>query len=107
MEEKINFPTFQDSDLIYPESEKEVSDLIKKFYKSNIPIEIIGSGSKRKIGKPLQCGKTLSLSKLDGIIEYQPEELYIKVKAGTKIDKIENALRKNKQQLAFEPIDFG
>ena len=107
MEEKQSSLTSQDSNLLYPEKEKEVSDIIKKFYKSNIPIEIIGSGSKRKIGKPLQCGKTLSLSKLDGIIEYQPEELYIKVKAGTKIDKIENALRKNKQQLAFEPIDFG
>ena len=107
MEEKQSSLTSQDSNLLYPEKEKEVSDIIKKLYKSNVPIEIIGSGSKRKIGKPLQCGKTLSLSKLDGIIEYQPEELYIKVKAGTKIDKIENALRKNKQQLAFEPIDFG
>ena len=44
--------------LFYPEKEKEVSDIVKKFYKSNTPIEIIGSGSKRKIGKPLQCGKT-------------------------------------------------
>ena len=107
MEEKQSSLISQDSELLCPEKEKEVSDIIKKFYKSNIPLEIIGSGSKRKIGKPLQCGKTLSLSKLDGIIEYHPEELYIKVKAGTKIDKIENELRKNKQQLAFEPIDFG
>ena len=107
MEEKQNFLTSQDSNLLYPENEKEVSEIIKKFYKSNIPLEIIGSGSKRKIGRPLQCGKTLSLSKLDGIVEYLPEELYIKVKAGTKIDKIENELKKNKQQLVFEPIDFG
>ena len=82
MEEKQNLPTFQDSDLVYPKSEKEVADLIKQFYKSNTPIEIIGSGSKRSIGKPLQCAQTLSLSKLSGIIEYLPEELYIKVKAG-------------------------
>ena len=62
-EEKQNFPTYQDSNSFeYPENEKEVSNLIKKFYKSNIPIELIGSGSKRKIGKPLQCSKTLSLS---------------------------------------------
>ena len=107
MEEKQSSLISQDFNLLYPENEKEVSDIIKKFYKSNIPLEIIGSGSKRKIGKPLQCGKTLCLSKLDGIVEYHPEELYIKVKAGTKIDKIENELRKNKQQLAFEPIDFG
>ena len=62
---------------------------------------------KKKIGKPLQCSKTLSLSKLSGVIEYLPEELYIKVKACTSIKEIEEELKKNKQQLAFEPIDFG
>ena len=108
IEEKQSFPTYQDSDSTeYPQNEKEVSVFIKKFYKSNIPIELVGSGSKRKIGKPLQCAKTLNLSKLNGIIEYLPEELYIKVKANTPIKQIEEELKKNKQQLAFEPIDFG
>jgi len=108
IEEKQNFPTYQDSDSVeYPQNEKEVSNFIKKFYKSSVPIELIGSGSKRKIGKPLQCSKTLSLIKLNGIIEYLPEELYVKVKACTLIKQIEEELKKNKQQLAFEPIDFG
>jgi len=108
IEEKQNSPTYQDSDSIeYPQNEREVSNFIKKFYKSNVPVELIGSGSKRKIGKPLQCSKTLSLSKLNGIIEYLPEELYIKVKACTPIKQIEEELKKNRQQLAFEPIDFG
>ena len=49
----------------------------------------------------------MSLLKLNGIVEYLPSELYIKVKAGTNINNIENELRKNNQQLAFEPIDFG
>ncbi len=108
IEEKQNSPTYQNSDSIeYPQSEKEVSSFIKKFYKSNIPLELIGSGSKKKIGRSIQCAKTLSLSKLSGIIEYLPEELYIKVKAGTSMKQIEEELKKNNQQLAFEPIDFG
>jgi len=108
IEEKLNSPTYQDSNITeYPQNEKEVSDLIKKYYKSAIPIELIGSGSKRKIGKPLQCSKNLSLAKLNGIIEYLPEELYVKVKACTPIRYIEEELKKNKQQLGFEPIDFG
>ena len=108
IEEKQNFPTYQDSNSIeYPQNEREVSSFIKKFYKANIPIELIGSGSKKKIGKILQCSKTLNLSKLNGIIEYLPEELYIRVKAGTAIKQIEEELKKNNQQLAFEPIDFG
>ena len=65
IEEKQNFPTYQDSDSVeYPKDEREVSELIKKFYKSNIPVEIIGSGSKKKIGKPLQCAKTINLSRI-------------------------------------------
>ena len=108
IEEKQNFPTYQNSNSVeYPQNEKEVSNFIKKFYKSGVPVELIGSGSKRKIGKPLQCAKTLSLIKLDGIIEYLPEELYIKVRACTSIKQIEEELKKNKQQLAFEPVDFG
>ena len=108
IEEKQNFPTFHNSNSVeYPQNEREVATLIRKFYKSNIPIELIGSGSKRKIGKTLQCAKTLNLSKLNGIIEYLPEELYIKVKAGTSIKAIEQELKKNNQQLVFEPIDFG
>lgn len=107
-EEKQNFPTYQDFNSVeYPRDEREVSNFIKNFYKSNIPVELVGSGSKRKMGKSLQCSKTLNLSKLNGIVEYLPEELYIKVKACTLIKQIEEKLKKNKQQLAFEPIDFG
>ena len=108
IEEKQDSPTFLDSKNIeYPQNEKEVSNLIKKNYKSNTPIELIGTGSKRKMGRMLQCGTTLSISKLNGIVEYFPEELYIKVKAATPVKEIEEELEKKNQQLAFEPIDFG
>ena len=108
IEEKQSSPTSQDfNSAEYPQNEREVSDFIKSYYKSNIPIEIIGSGSKKNIGKPIQCEKTISLSKLTGIIEYFPEELYIKVKACTPMSQIEEELKKHNQQLAFEPIDFG
>ena len=107
-EEKQDFQTYQDSDFIkYPKNETEVSSFIKKFYKLNLPIELVGSSSKKKIGKPLQCSKTVNLSKITGIIEYLPQELYIKVKACTPIKLIEEELKKKQQQLAFEPIDFG
>ena len=95
IEEKQNSLTYQNSDSIeYPQNEREVSEFVKRCYKSNIPIELVGSGSKRKIGKPLQCAKILNLSKLNGIIEYLPEELYIKIKACTPINKIEEELKK-------------
>ena len=95
IEQKQDFRTYQDSDsTLYPQNEREVSELIKQFYKSSTPIELIGTGSKRKIGKPLQCEKTLSLSRISGIVEYLPEELYIKVKACTPINQIEEEIKR-------------
>ena len=106
--EKKNFQTFQDSNSVYkPSNERETSNIIKEIYNKNLPIKIIGSNSKNFIGNKLQCTKILDLSSLSGIVEYLPDELYIKVKACTPISLIEETLEKNNQQLAFEPIDFG
>ncbi len=109
MEEKQNFQTFQDfsKSKFKPKSKEEISKIVKECYKKNIPIEIVGTNSKRQIGRNFQAEKTLDLSYYSGIIEYKPEELYIKVKAGTPIRVIKEQLDKNHQQLAFEPNDFG
>ena len=96
-----------DSSILKPINELEVSHIIKEAYKKNLPVEIIGSNTKKFIGYNLQTAKKLELSNLSGIVEYLPEELYIKVKAGTPLNLIEETLDKNNQQLAFEPIDFG
>jgi glycolate oxidase FAD binding subunit len=105
---KINSQIFQDSNnTYYPKDEAEVSNLIKEFHKKNLPTEIVGTNSKSFIGNKTQASNKISLSKLSGIIDYFPEELYIKVKAGTPLEDVEKALEKNNQELAFEPIDFG
>jgi len=107
-EEKKNSQISQDSDNVYkPADEIETSNFIKEIYKRNLPTEIVGTNTKNFIGNKLQCAKVLDLSRLSGIVEYLPEELYIKVKACTPISLIEEFLEKNNQQLAFEPIDFG
>ena len=105
---KINSQIFQDSNNVYyPKDEVEVSDLIRELYKQDSPTEIIGNNSKSFIGNKTQSANTTSLSKISGIIDYRPEELYIKVKACTPINEIEKVLSENSQELAFEPIDFG
>jgi len=108
MVEKKNFPISQDSNNIFsPKSEDEVSQIVENLFKNKTPVEIVGLGSKKFIGNKLQCSKILNLSNLSGIIEYFPEELYIKVKACTPIIEIEKKLNENDQQLAFETLDFG
>jgi glycolate oxidase FAD binding subunit len=109
MEEKQNFQTFQDfsSSVLKPDKEEAIAEIIKHCYKKNIPLEICGSGSKKNIGRNFQSQKILDISNYSGIIKYEPEELYIKVKSGTSIKEIKEALEKKNQHLAFEPTDFG
>ncbi len=90
-----------------PKDDIEIQKIIKFCYKKNLPIEIVGNKTKLDIGKKLQCAKTLDMSKFSGIIDYKPEELYITVKAGTSIKTIQDELKKNKQHLAFEPVNFS
>jgi len=107
-EMKKNSQIFRDSNnTYYPEDELQVSDIVKELYKKNQPTELIGTGTKNFIGNKIQSAKKLSLSKLAGIVEYLPHELYIKVKANTSLELVEKELEKNNQELAFEPIDFG
>ena len=107
-EEKKNSQIFQDSDnFYYPEDEQQLSEVVKELYKKNLTTEIVGTGSKSFIGNKIQSANRLKLSRLSGIIEYLPEELYIKVKACTPLELIEQELDKNNQELAFEPLDFG
>lgn len=71
------------------------------------PLEVIGGGSKRAIGRPAQTEHTLDLSKLTGVTLYEPEELVLSAMAGTPLAEIEALLAEKGQQFAFEPMDYG
>ena len=87
-------------------SEQDVSDFIFESYNKKNPLEIVGHNSK-KIGRIIQSSQTLSLGSMSGILEYFPEELYIKVLPGTPMSEIESALKEKNQFLGFEPNDLG
>ncbi|MEA2934853.1 MAG: glycolate oxidase binding subunit [Variibacter sp.] len=69
--------------------------------------EVIGGGSKRAIGRAAQWDATLDLSQFRGITLYEPAELVLSAKAATPMHEIETALAQARQELAFEPIDYG
>ncbi len=70
-------------------------------------LEIVGHGSKRRLGRPVQAAATLSTAGLTGISLYEPAELVLGAGAGTPLAEIEAALAAQGQQLAFEPPDYG
>ena len=86
-----------------PLSQTELADFVAKGGK----LEIMGSGTKRALGRPSQQETLLDMSAFRGISLYEPEELVLEAGAGTPLSDIEKALAKNNQQLAFEPPDYS
>ena len=84
---------------------KDVENAVQWALGNEKTLEIIGHGSKRAIGRPLQVDMTLDLSGLAGVTLYEPEELVLTAKAGTPLAEIEMLLGARGQRLAFEPMD--
>jgi glycolate oxidase FAD binding subunit len=70
------------------------------------PMNIMGSDSKAFYGRPLQ-GQPLEVAQHRGIISYEPTELVITARCGTRLADIEAVLAERGQMLAFEPPHFG
>jgi glycolate oxidase FAD binding subunit len=87
-----------------PGSEQELAEIITA---AQGPLEIIGQGTKRGLGRPVQAAATLDMSGFSGVIAYEPEELILEVGAGTPLAEIEALIGAKGQQLAFEPPDWS
>ena len=90
-----------------PETAAQTAEAVRWALSANEPLEIVGGGSKRGFGRPVQAGHTLDLSALNGVVAYEPEELVLTAQAGTPMAKILPMLAEHRQQLAFEPPDYG
>lgn len=69
--------------------------------------EIVSGGSKRVYGRPMSCDVGLNVSGLNGVVNYEPEELVLTVRPGTKITEITSLLEEKHQRLGFDPADWG
>ena len=105
------FPTcrgFEDvATLLKPETVDHVRDAVAGAASEETPLELVGSGSKRDMGRPGNAAHTLDMSAFTGISLYEAEELVLSAGAATPIADIHAALQAEKQELAFEPPDYG
>jgi len=89
-----------------PANLDELRDAVAGALAAQEPVELIGGGSKRGFGRPLQTPHVVDLSRLSGIREYAPSELVLTAGAATPLGEIERALDEAEQMLAFEPPDW-
>jgi glycolate oxidase FAD binding subunit len=90
-----------------PQDVEALRDCIAWAAAEEQPLEVVGGGSKRVLGRPLQVAHTLDLSALSGIVTYEPSELVLTARAATPLAEIDAALAASNQMLAFEPPDWG
>ncbi|WP_455365364.1 glycolate oxidase subunit GlcE [Kaarinaea lacus] len=70
------------------------------------PLVITAGGSKSFYGNSSE-GEPLVVADYRGIVEYEPKELVITVKAGTPLKELQQTLAEQGQMLPFEPPSFG
>ncbi len=81
-------------------------DQVQAATAAGAPLRIRGGGSKDFYGQSLQ-GALLDTRPLAGITSYEPSELVVTVRAGTKLAELEALLDRSGQCLAFEPPHFA
>src|ERR1700681_1783692 len=95
------------ADTLKPRDAAEVEQAIRSALADGKALEIVGHGTKRAIGRAAQWDATLDLAALTGVRLYEPEELVLSERAGTPLGEIEALVAASKQELAFEPMDYG
>jgi glycolate oxidase FAD binding subunit len=86
--------------------ESELLQQISAVAANAAEIEIVGSGSKRFYGEPV-AALPIEVGAHSGVIEYDPAELVISLRAGCKLHEVEALLAQNGQMFGFEPPNFG
>lgn len=85
---------------------QELKARIEQARQKKTPLVIRGGGTKFFYGRSI-CGELLDVTPHRSVVEYQPEELFITVRAGTPLLEVERRLAEENQMLAFEPPHLG
>jgi len=83
---------------------QEVEDAVRAAIANEQPLEIVGHGTKRRVGQPMATNALLDLSALNAVVAYEPNELIITVQAGAPVADVLSLIDSKNQQFAFEPM---
>ena len=95
------------AETLKPANARQLLDAVAWAAAEEVSLELVGRGTKRGFGRPPQASHVLDLSGLTGVIDYEPAELVITARAGTRLAEIESLLASKRQTLGFEPPDLS
>ena len=93
--------------ILKPRDAGQVAEVLAWAGAEEKTMELVGGGSKTALGRPIAADYRLDLSALNGVNLYEPDELVLRAGAATPLGQIQAMLAQQRQQLAFEPPDFG
>jgi glycolate oxidase FAD binding subunit len=93
--------------MLIPHSETDAAYIIRNAAADGKPLSICGGNTRGLARLPANADnvETLSARSLTGMVDYDPAEMVMTVKAGTPVVEVEAALAANRQMMAFEPMD--
>ncbi|HUI17356.1 MAG TPA: FAD-binding protein, partial [Alphaproteobacteria bacterium] len=80
------------SETLRPRDAEEVRAIVEWAVAEGLPLELAGAGTKRGLGRPVQATRSIELTALAGVTLYEPDELVLSARAGTRLAEIEALL---------------
>lgn len=90
-----------------PADAQELRQIVEQAIADRTPLEVVGGGTKHRVGFPAREVLQISTRAFGNIIDYDPAELVVTLGAGVTLAEVEALLATQGQMLAFDPFDFA
>ncbi|GKW50651.1 glycolate oxidase subunit GlcE [Halomonas sp. NCCP-2165] len=85
---------------------RELSERVTEAARRGTPLRLVGGNTKAWYGRPV-AAEPLALAGHRGVVDYQPSELVVRLRGGTRLAELEALLAAEGQWLACDPPRFG
>ncbi|MCY3774373.1 MAG: FAD-binding oxidoreductase, partial [Candidatus Aminicenantes bacterium] len=90
-----------------PRTPEEISDLLRTAQDQQWAVVPFGGGSRQDLGNPpKRFDLALATTCLDGIPEYEPQDLVVRVESGCRLGKLQELLAANRLCLPIDPPNY-
>jgi glycolate oxidase FAD binding subunit len=87
-----------------PQSTEEIAAITRHADQSGLGIEIVGAGTKRSWGNPVEAAILLDTTRLNRVLEHPWQDLTCTVQAGCTWDAMQQTLARHNQFVALDPL---
>lgn len=95
------------ADALRPDSAEALAAIVADAARDGKRLRLRAGGSKDAIGAPTPDARIVDMRGFSSVVDYDPPELVLTVKAGTPLAEVQALVADKGQMLAFDPFDHG